>query len=256
MPLIADIYYHVYSGDEEGNKPPIVLIHGAGGNHLYWPSEIRRLLGYRVYALDLPGHGKSGGRGLQSITAYAHRVLDWLEAIGLNKPVFVGHSMGSAIALSLAIECPQYVRGLGLIGSGARLRVAPELLESASSPTTFHSAVAAIVNLSFSSKSPPRLAELSARRMFEIRPSVLHRDFLACDAFDETQRIGEIQQPVLILCGEEDKMTPLRSAHFLASSLPKARLEIIPDAGHMVMLEQPKAVADSLLRFLGDLNHL
>ena len=63
MPVAADLYYHIYEGSEEGRRPPVVLIHGAGGTHLHWPSEVRRLPGYRVLALDLPGHGKSGGAG-------------------------------------------------------------------------------------------------------------------------------------------------------------------------------------------------
>jgi len=62
MPIASDLYYHVY---HEDNILPVVLIHGAGGNHLYWPSEIRRLPGFRVFALDLPAHGKSGGRAQQ-----------------------------------------------------------------------------------------------------------------------------------------------------------------------------------------------
>ena len=78
MPIAADLYYHAY---QEGEKLPVVLIHGAGGTHLFWPSEIRRLLGFRVFALDLPGHGKSSGRGLQSIAAYATSVLDWMAAL-------------------------------------------------------------------------------------------------------------------------------------------------------------------------------
>src|SRR5512135_2219935 len=102
MPTADELYYHIYEGGIEGEKSPVILIHGAGGTHLYWPSEMRRLPRYRVYALDLPGHGKSGGRGQQSIPAYAQAVLAWLEQIGIHRAVFVGHSMGAAIALSIA----------------------------------------------------------------------------------------------------------------------------------------------------------
>jgi len=131
MPVAANLYYYTASDNEIG-KRPVVIIHGAGGTHLYWPPEIRRLSGYRVYALDLPGHGKSdASRGRQTIADYAGCVLEWLDAIGLNRAVFVGHSMGSAIALTLAIHHPQQVLGLGLVGAGARLRVHPDILENA-----------------------------------------------------------------------------------------------------------------------------
>lgn len=255
MPIAADLYYHIYEGREEGQKPPVVLLHGAGGNHLYWPSEIRRLAGYRVYALDLPGHGKSDGCGQQTIGGYAQAVLRWLEAVGLHSAVFVGHSMGSAIALALALDAPAQVLGLGLIGAGARLRVAPHLLESTANQTTFYNAVETIVAWSFGPQAPASLTEQAARRMAETRSSVLHGDFLACADFDETARVAEIRKPALIVTGEEDKMTPVRLAQFLASAISGARLEIIPTAGHMVMLEQPQAVAAALVHFLDELDY-
>jgi pimeloyl-ACP methyl ester carboxylesterase len=249
MPVAADLYYHAHH-EAETNKLPVVLIHGAGGTHLYWPSEVRRLGGYRVLAPDLPGHGKSGGRGQQSIAAYAQAVLAWLEAAGLHQAVFVGHSMGSAIALTLAVEAAEHVLGIGLVGSGARLRVAPELLEAASSPTTYHQAVEMTVLWSFSRAAPVELLTLAAKRMAETRQSVLYGDFLACDAFDLSERVGNVAAPTLVLCGADDKMTPLRYSQFLAATIPNARLEVVPNAGHMVMLENPPAVANALADFL------
>ena len=102
MPLESDIYYYSFSSTSTGIHPPIVLIHGAGGNHLFWPPGIRRLPGYNTISLDLPGHGKSPGRGRQSIDAYTADILKWIEEIELNRAVFIGHSMGSAIAISRA----------------------------------------------------------------------------------------------------------------------------------------------------------
>src|SRR5512136_2375769 len=98
MPVASELYYAAFEGGKN-LIPPVVLIHGTGGNHLSWPPEVRRLSGYRIYALDLGGHGKSEGRGHQSIGAYASQVIDWLTAMGLHRAVFVGHSMGAAVAL-------------------------------------------------------------------------------------------------------------------------------------------------------------
>ncbi|MBN2550901.1 MAG: alpha/beta hydrolase [Anaerolineales bacterium] len=254
MPVDANLYYHLYKGGEEGLRPPVVLIHGAGGTHLYWPAEIRRLAGYRVFAPDLPGHGKSPGRGKQTISAYADAVLEWLTALGMHSLVFIGHSMGSAVAIHLALNYPEHVLGLGLIGAGARLRVNPLLLESAANDTTFPRAVEMVVQWSFSSHTSAQLIELAGQRMASTRPSVLQGDFIACNAFDETQRISQIQRPTLILCGEEDRMTPVRNAQFLANNIPGAVLKIIPQAGHMVMLEQPQEVAKSITTFLSTLS--
>jgi pimeloyl-ACP methyl ester carboxylesterase len=250
MPVAADIYYHLYEGGEEGKRPPLILIHGAGGSHLHWPSEVRRLAGHRVYAIELPGHGKSTGSSQQTIPAYASCIVDWLEAANLHSAVFAGHSMGSAIALSMALDYPEHVLGLALVGGGARMQINPMLLEKASSANTFLKAIEMVVGWSFSPQAPARLTELCARRMAETRPTFLHSDFLACEAFDVSARLGEISQPALVICGEDDRMTPPRAAQFLASSISNARLELAPEAGHMVMIEQPLFVANALRGFL------
>jgi pimeloyl-ACP methyl ester carboxylesterase len=249
MPIAADLHYSAYEGGVI-DSIPVVLIHGAGGNHLYWPTEARRLPGYRVYALDLPGHGKSAGCGQQTISAYVAAVLSWLEAMGQYRAVFVGHSMGAAIALMLAIQSPERTSGLGLVGAGARLRVNPMLLEYTANPTTFYKAVEMVTAWSFGPSADARLVELALRRMREARPSVLHGDLLACAGFDVTEQIGDVCQPTLVICGADDRMTPTRDAQFLAGMIPGAQIEIIPNAGHMVMLEQPQAVAAALAAFL------
>ena len=201
MPLAAGIYYYfTQAGFFE--SPPIVLLHGAGGMHLFWPPQIRRMQGCRVFTLDLPGHGKSDrGGGLQTIDAYADQVLGWMEAVQLHRAVFVGHSMGGAVALTLGIKHPERVLGLGLFSTGARLNIPPDLITDAASPTTFHKAVDSLVSLSFGSSAPERLIELAANRMREVRSSVLHGDLLACAQFDCTEQLTGIQAPALILCG-------------------------------------------------------
>jgi pimeloyl-ACP methyl ester carboxylesterase len=254
MPVSGNLYYsfHRTIGAE---NPPIVLIHGAGGTHLYWPPEIRRLRGYCVYAIDLPGHGKSDMcDGQQTVGDYTQYLFHWLEAMQLRRAVFVGHSMGSAICLDLAIHHPEYVLRLSLLGAGARLRVNPELLNYASDSTTFYKAAEILLKCSFSSTASPRLVELASKRMEETRQSVLHGDLLACNQFDVMDRLGELHQDTLVLCGEDDLLTPVRYAQFLSKSMPNARLKVIPHAGHMVMLEQPGLVEESLLTFLQDIS--
>ena len=255
MPIAANIYYHVYDRSDTEDKPPLVLIHGAGGTRLYWPPEIRRLPGYRVLALDLPGHGKSPGRGQQSIKNYASGIIDWMNGVKLSRAVFIGHSMGAAIAINLALDHPEQVSGLALIGAGARLKVNPQLLEDTTSQTTFNKAVHTLVSWSFSQGTPARLKELAAERMLETRLSVLHGDLLACDSFDTLDHVSEIQQPTLIVCGDEDKMTPPRLSKYLEREIRNSRLKFVPGAGHMVMLEQPQITAELLVQFLGGFPH-
>jgi pimeloyl-ACP methyl ester carboxylesterase len=248
MPTQNKTFYFSH-GTENTSRPPLVFIHGAGGTHLHWPPQVRRILDQRIFALDLPGHGKSGGVGSQSIADYASIVVDFLDAARLNAAVFIGHSMGSAIALTLALDFPKRVLGLGLVGSGARLRVAPQILEGTSSEATFPMAVNLINEAAFSPSVNPRMKELAAQRMAEIRPSVLHGDFLACNEFDVMARLGEISVPTIILCGTDDILTPVKYSEFLRDRIPAARLVTFPGAGHMVMLEQPTEVANALAEF-------
>jgi pimeloyl-ACP methyl ester carboxylesterase len=256
MPVSGDLFYSLHS-DKSIENPPLVLIHGAGGTRLYWPPEIRRLPGYCVYALDLPGHGKSELRGgHQTIDKYADILVEWLEAVHLRRAVFVGHSMGGAIALSIALQHPERVIGLGLISSGARLKVHPTILNYAADPTTYNKAADMLVSYSFSPNAPKRLVELAHRRMLETRQSVFSGDLQACNRFDIMDKLGAIKQSTLVLCGAEDQMTPLRYAQFLSTSITDTRLVIVPGAGHMVMLEKPHLVAESLLSFLNEISYL
>ena len=171
MPVAAELYYYLYEGGS-GEGPSLVLIHGSGGTHLYWPSEVRRIPGYRIYALDLPGHGKSGRRGFQSVAAYGETVLDWMQAVDLHRAVLAGHSLGTAIAIWLAIEHPEHVLGLGLLGAGARLRVHPDILQNVPNETTYQTAISQVVSWSFSEQAPARLVEQAANRLIAWSPIV------------------------------------------------------------------------------------
>jgi pimeloyl-ACP methyl ester carboxylesterase len=254
MPNTTDLFYFSH-GEQNVSRPPIVLIHGAGGTRLHWSPQARRIHGQRVFALDLPGHGKSGGLGRQSVADYARCVVDFLDALQFNQAVVVGHSMGGAIALTLALDHPRRVAGLGLVGSGARLRVASAILEATSSAETFPAAVKLVNDYEFGPNVNPRMKELAAQRMLEIRPSVMHGDFLACNQFDVMPRLGEISAPTLILCGTEDALTPVKYSEYLHDHIAGARLVTFPGAGHMVMLEEPVAVADELGEFVDSIEY-
>ncbi len=249
MPIDSHIYYHL-SKKGSSSLIPIVLIHGAGGNHLFWPTEIRRLQGFRVYALDLPGHGKSEGHGLQDIHYYAEKILTWMQTIKLRRAVFVGHSMGGAVALTLALEYKEYVLGLILISTGARLRVHPTILLNTGDPQTFPTALSMIMSKSISKYANPRLVSLIQKRMEKIRPLVLCGDLIACDHFDVIDSLSLLKSPTLIICGQEDEMTPPRYSQYLHKNITGADIELIPKAGHMVMLEQPQGVMNAMEQFL------
>ncbi len=254
MPIAGNLFYFG-SGPDRLLRPPTILIHGAGGHHLFWPPQIRRLHEERIFAPDLPGHGKSSGLGRHAIEDYSADVLEFVGILNLSASVLVGHSMGGAIALDIALRFPERVTGLVLVGTGARLRVAPELLRSTADPSTASEAFQLMSDLSFSPETDLRLKETASQRLAETRLPVLHGDLLACDKFDVREQLPGISVPTLVLCGAVDRMTPPAYSAFLQQKIPGARLAIVERAGHMVMLEQPEAVATLIGDFLQTIVH-
>lgn len=249
MPEETGIYYSVYEGGKS-ELAPVVLIHGAGGSHLTWPVEIRRLAGQRVITIDLPGHGKSRGAGQQSIPAYADQVHNLLAQLGLPECVLVGHSLGGAVALTIALKYPRQVAGLGLIATGAYMGVDGDLLQELSNPVTASCGLRKLEALSFSPHTDPVLVGRVMRGLRDVRPSLLLADWLACSNFDLREMVSQIQAPAWVACGTDDRITPLGYAHFLATTLPAAELQMFPHAGHMLIQEQAGAVAQGLGDFL------
>ena len=86
--------------------------------------------------------------------------------------------------------------------------------------------------------------------MTESRPTVLYGDLLACDAFDEMERVKKINIPSLLICGSSDRMTPLKHSEYLRDQIEGAHLHIVEEAGHMVIVEQPEQVANLLSAFI------
>jgi pimeloyl-ACP methyl ester carboxylesterase len=248
------LLHHIFHSPKNPNRrPPLILIHGAGGSFLSWHPYLRRLAGETVYTLDLPGHGESQDGGRQSIEEYAAEVGAFIEESRILKPVIAGHSMGSAVAMTLALNEPEKYSGLVLLGAGAKLRVSPLILEKAGSPDTFPEAVALVNENSFNPDVPKDLLRLSNENMLKTDRQTLLGDFLACDSFDVMDRVASIQLPTLILCGTLDIMTPPKFSKTLAEKIPNSRLRLVEKAGHMLALEQPEEVAGSLKDFLDGL---
>jgi pimeloyl-ACP methyl ester carboxylesterase len=207
------------------------------------------LPGATVYTLDLPGHGRSARPGCDTVAGYAQATAAFLDAVEVQRATLVGHSMGGAVAMQLALDFAGRVTGLVLVATGARLRVAPAILEGIR--TNFARSVDLITRFAWSAETSPRLARLGQQALQEAGAEVLLGDFSACDRFDVMGRLDEIRVPTLVVTGSADQMTPAKYAHFLVEHMAGARLVVIAGAGHMVMLERPGEVAQAVQDFLG-----
>lgn len=238
--------YYIERGQQ---GTPMVFIHGAAGSHLHWGLQVRALGDVtRAVALDLPGHGRSDPPGRNSIEAYRDVILGLLDALGFERAVIVGHSMGGAIAQTLALSHPDRVAGLGLVGTGARLRVLPAILDGVLND--FDHIAGLVTEYSYAPGLDPEFRQRAEEEFRTCPPLVTHGDFSACDQFDIMPRIAEIRAPTLVICGREDRMTPVKYSVYLAKNIPHAYLVLIDNAGHSVMIEQPDVTSQALMDFV------
>jgi len=230
--------------------PSLLLIHGAGGSGEIWKDQVGFFEGrHSLFRLDLPGHGGSAPGGEDRISGYGQWVRLSCEKLFKKDPfVLMGHSMGGAIVLELALDPPPGLSGLVLVGTGAKLAVTRAIFQMLSeNPEAFFQS---IDQFAFSPAAPPGLRERFARVTRQCPPTVIFSDFQACDRFDIRDRLSEIKLPTLVLCGEEDQLTPLKYSGYLHEAIAGSRLVLIPGAGHMVMAEQPHLFNRALLSFL------
>jgi len=233
----------------------VLFIHGAGGGQFAWSFQKRFFeKEFNPVIIELPGHGESGGEGEEEIGKYAEHVRAFLKILNLSKVLVVGHSMGGAIVQTLALTHPEVMKGIVLVGTGARLRVLPMILEGLKNgiKNQFEETVRKIVPFSFSRKAPRDLIERGISDLTRCRSEVLHRDFLACDRFDIVSQVERIDLPTLVLCGDEDELTPVKYSQFLHQHIKGSELKILPNAGHMVMMESPKTFNEKIREFIFD----
>lgn len=226
----------------------VVFVHGAGGNSLLWRRTLQGLSGKsKAYAVDLPGH-PSGDITCRSVEEYSEALHGFIRDSHLDRPVVCGHSMGGAVVLTLALTHPEEVGGLVLVSTGAKLGVAPEILEGLREQP-----MRAIENVitpwSFNS------IDLGLGREARIALSISNlpvflNDYLACQGFDVRSELSNIVARTLVVCGDKDRMTPPKWSHYLAAKILSSELFFIKDSGHMVPLEEPEALASVVQSFL------
>ena len=223
----------------------LVFIHGAGSSSLAFYYQLQHFRNSK--ALDLPGHPT--GQPCPTIDHYLEWVRGFTSARRYKNMVIGGHSMGGAISLLYALRYPEEVRGIILIGTGARLRVHPDYLQLGREAEEDNSRW--LENqMAYYPGVARDMQQSLKRRSNEIGPSVELNDLLACDQFDVMEEIQNINLPTLVICGSEDTMTPVKYADFLADRIPGARKVIVPGATHFVQMQQYKKVNASIEEFL------
>lgn len=237
-------------GGDDPARPSLLMVHGSGGRAEGFLPQLSGLDGQiNVAAIDLPGHGQTPGPGRQRVEDYASWLGDFLEG-GPLRPVLLGHSLGGAVAMTLALARPHLLRGLILAGTGSRLKVLPAILEGLASD--FKATVGMIVKFAYHEQADPRLIAQGTEIMLQVAPEILAGDFTACDRFDLGARLGEIRHPTLVVVGDGDRLTPVKYGQALAQGIAGSRLEIIAGAGHMAYVERHQEFNQAVLGFMAE----
>jgi pimeloyl-ACP methyl ester carboxylesterase len=232
-------------------RPAVLFIHGTGGDRTDWKAQLDKLSDTaNMLAVELPGHGASDGPGERDVGAFSQWVIDFVDVLGLEQVMLVGNSLGSAVAQWIALEDRPWLKALGLVGAGCRLRVHPALLEGLL--TDKEKALSLLGEFALGSDPDESLKQELSEKFRNCSPELIHGDLTACNEFDVTDRISAITLPTFIAVGEEDRLTPVKYSQFLDDRIPNTRLCIIPGAGHLVMTEQPNEFNRRLEAFMKD----
>ncbi len=265
---------YCYTGGKpfDAALPTAVFLHGAQHDHSVWILQTRYFAhhGFGVLAIDLPGHGRSGGAALTSVEAMADWLLALLTAAGVDGTVaprvtLIGHSMGSLIALEATARAPQRISALALVGTALPMRVSDVLLDAARDAEQEAIDMVNIWSHSTIAQKPSSpgpgfwVAGGNRRLMQKIarQPSptggtngVFLTDFRACNAYVNGEAAAaRVACPTLLLLGAKDQMTPPKATAALRAVIPQHRLIQLANCGHALMAEQPDAVLDALFGF-------
>jgi len=250
---INGIGYSVENWPLDPARATLVFIHGAGGSGDFWQAQVAGLAGRaNTLAIDLPGHGRSDGDGRDTIEGYARSVIEFINRIDAPNPIPCGLSMGGAIVLQLLIDSQDMLTAGILLGTGARLKVAPVIFETLEKDYNefIYMMSGLVASKATNSEIIRRYQEETAR----CNPAVTLKDFQACNGFDVMPYIGSIKLPVLVVSAEDDQLTPTKYGEFLKNSIPETSGAHIMDAGHILPMEKPEALARAITNFLDHKN--
>ena len=251
---------------DTGHGPPVVFLHGLGASMYAWRKNLAAVAaaGFRVIAFDNRGFGLSDKPpGPYDNAAYARLAIALMDSLRVSDAVLVGHSMGGAIAAEVAIEYPQRVRGLVLVGSAGLGTREPLLFRVARWPV-LGSAVVALRGRGLAARllkstyfDPSKVIEADVDQYYapvaqpEYGRALLGmlRQFRFAALEGQLDRIAA---PTLVLWGEEDRWVPIGLGRALAAGITRSAFVSVPRAGHSVQEESPEDVNHLVIRFLKD----
>lgn len=238
---------------DKGSGEPLVLLHAFPLSHRMWRPQFDQWSSWsRVIAMDLPGFGESPRQSKPSVPQMAKDVAETLDHLGVNGPVVMaGLSMGGYVAFEFLRQFPERLRALGLFAT----RAAPDTPEQAQVRRMTIGSVKnggldeyAKVFLSkcisdHTRQTQPETVKVIQALIREANPEAVVNAMQAMiDRRDSRDLLPEMPCPALVVGGEQDALIPAVEAEHMAQRMPMGACAVIPDAGHLLNLEQPEAL--------------
>lgn len=244
---------------DEGVGVPVIMVHSLGTSLHIWKStfvDLRK--NFRVIAFDCRGHGDSTNCGGFSVEALADDVLALASALRLLKFHYVGISMGGLIGVTAFSKAPERILSLTLADSYAtvgaagppRLAATREILAK----TPMRAFAADYVQDTIMPETPKAISDHTVDVIAGMTAENYLQTLEAILTADVTPLLKMIVVETLVIVGEKDHRTPVAVSEFLAKSIGEARLVIVPQAGHLAVLDQPVLFNQHLLEFLKSAN--
>jgi non-heme chloroperoxidase len=247
--------HYVEQGRQDG--PVLVLLHGYTDSYLSFDRVLPLLpRSFHVYALDQRGHGDSSRpECCYSQSDFAADVAAFLDSQGIHRAVLVGHSMGSFIAQQVALEYPERVQALVLIGSAPTVHgnpVADELMayvDTLSDPID-PAFVRDFQASTFYRPIPPSFLDTAVSESLKVPARVWQAALAGLIAEDHSSRLGDITVPTLVVGGDQDGFFPVAEQRALAEALPRGSFALYSDTGHAPHVELPHRFVHDVKVFL------
>lgn len=235
-------YVDVDRRDDKTGGVTLVFVHGAGSSHLIWALQLREFSEhYRSIAIDLSGHGKSEDiKGEPSIEMnYAEEVGALIHHLNLDSFILVGHSMGGGAVMSYVLKLDALrPKALVLVDTSSDLDLSK--MRTGLMKEMIEDRIYFFKGRVFEHYTESYQLKKLDDDMRLANPQVMARDLAACNKFNITDRVGEIDIPVFVLVGSNDDIiTPTIAAEF-EKRLPRADIAVVKDAHHIPMVEQPE----------------
>jgi len=227
----------------------MVFIHGSGAAGAVWYYQKQHFKD--ADTPDLPGH--PDGRPCNSVEEYADWLHDYIRAKNYEDVILAGHSLGGAVTLQYAIKYPADLKAIILIGTGARLRVLPQIIETIRSKldaprewlNEFVKPLYSSINKDLWNILEPVLQRVG--------PAPQLNDFLCCDKFDIMDKVSSVNLPALAIVGDKDNMTPPKYSQYMADNMPCCKMALIKGGTHLAFMENPHRVNEVIEKFINEL---